>query len=159
MRSVNSPLPPAVSLASAAAGLLLALGVAGCAASKDAAPETPAAGAAQETKAMGQPGQYPAPTDQANMQAPAVPDETPFDEFDRAERELTSAVEGKPMVAEGMATGDKCTIVCKALASMRKSADQICTLDATRCTDARARLTKAEERAKGACPACSSTPT
>jgi hypothetical protein len=41
---------------------------------------------------------------------------------------------------------------------MRRSADQICNLDASRCTDARARLTKAEERAKNSCPACS-TPT
>lgn len=132
--------------------VLLAVLVGACAASKDAPPaESPAAtGAAQEgSPALA--GQTASPPDTPTIQSP-------FEELDKAEKELLRAIDERPTVAEGLSTADRCTTVCRALASMRRSAEQICTLDASRCTDARARVTRAEDRAKSACPACS-TPT
>ena len=131
--------------------VLLAVLVGACAASKDAPPaESPATGAAEEVSPTVA-GQAASPPDTPMTQSP-------FDDLDKAERELLRAIDERPTVAEGLSTADRCTTVCKALASMRRSADQICTLDASRCTDARARVTRAEDRAKSACPACS-TPT
>ncbi|MBL9025273.1 MAG: hypothetical protein JNL21_23975 [Myxococcales bacterium] len=135
---------------------LLVVVAGGCAASKEMPAESAAAGAAAEPATKTGPGR-PA-TGNAPPAQPELTNRTPFEELDRAEQELAGALERKPNVADGLATGDRCTTVCKALASMRRSADQICTLDAQRCPDARARVTKAEERAKSACPACS-TPT
>jgi hypothetical protein len=55
--------------------------------------------------------------------------------------------------------GDPCLIACAALASMKRSADHVCTMagdaDAT-CGSARARVQRAEQRVTAACPACSS---
>lgn len=54
--------------------------------------------------------------------------------------------------------GDPCLIACAALASMKRSADHVCTMagdaDAT-CGSARARVQRAEQRVTAACPACS----
>lgn len=53
--------------------------------------------------------------------------------------------------------GDACEVACRALASMRRSADRLCELssgDAGRCDDARARVTRAEGRVRDRCPAC-----
>ncbi len=54
--------------------------------------------------------------------------------------------------------GDPCLIACAALASMRRSADHVCTMagegDAM-CGTARSRVQRAEQRVTAACPACS----
>lgn len=53
---------------------------------------------------------------------------------------------------------DPCLIACAALASMKRSAEHVCTMageaDAT-CGTARARVQRAEQRVTAACPACS----
>ncbi len=139
--------------------LVVGAGFAACASKDSEPPKT----SASEPAAVAQPGQYQAqPGADGAAPPPATPDTggaaTPFEAFDQAERELESAFDGKNTVGAPLTSGDRCMTVCKALASMRRSADEICNLDASRCTDARARLTKAEERAKSSCPACS-TPT
>ncbi|MFO0587849.1 MAG: hypothetical protein U0441_09935 [Polyangiaceae bacterium] len=52
---------------------------------------------------------------------------------------------------------DPCLIACAALASMKRSAEHVCTMsgeaDAT-CGTARARVQRAEQRVTAACPAC-----
>ena len=54
--------------------------------------------------------------------------------------------------------GDPCLIACAALASMKRSADHVCTMagdgDAM-CGTARSRVQRAEQRVTAACPACS----
>lgn len=50
---------------------------------------------------------------------------------------------------------DACELACRALGSMRRAADRICSLSADRCDDATARLTRAERRVFDACPGCS----
>lgn len=60
--------------------------------------------------------------------------------------------------------GDSCSIACRALASMRRSADRVCELapsaspDAPRCDDAKERVTKAERRVRERCASCASAP-
>jgi hypothetical protein len=76
--------------------------------------------------------------------------------LDREEQLIESVLAGDPAVP--LAVGDRCTIICKSLTSMRQSATHICQLAADRCEAAQARVRKAEERTKDACPACS-TPT
>ena len=57
--------------------------------------------------------------------------------------------------------GDGCEVACRALASMRRSADRLCGLsaggDAGRCDDARGRVTRAEGKVKERCPACAAS--
>jgi hypothetical protein len=86
--------------------------------------------------------------------SPVVGTLLPADELDRAERELEGALAGKDAQGEPLSSGDRCTVVCKALGSMRRSADEICKLEPARCDAARSRVSKAELRAKDACPAC-----
>jgi hypothetical protein len=161
MRSVNqgSRGRPTCRLAAVAA-LGAAASLAACSKSQEpaAAPE-PATVTGQQLQ------QAPAaPSDAGAAGLPSQPGYAPnvgtdpYGELDRAEREIEAALLGNDTAGQPLATGDRCTTVCKALASMRRSADQICSLDATRCTAAKDRLTKAEERAKQACPTCS-TPT
>jgi hypothetical protein len=52
---------------------------------------------------------------------------------------------------------DPCAVACRALASMRSSADHLCQLSGDgdgRCDDARARVRGATQRVKSVCPAC-----
>jgi hypothetical protein len=52
----------------------------------------------------------------------------------------------------------RCAVACRALGSMRRSADRICTLtaaDDSRCTNARQRVTRASQRVERAGCACS----
>ena len=76
--------------------------------------------------------------------------------MDRDEQLINSVLASDQPVP--LAEGDRCTVICKALSSMRQSATHICQLAADRCEGAQARVRKAEERAKDACPACA-TPT
>jgi hypothetical protein len=53
---------------------------------------------------------------------------------------------------------DPCAVACRALASMRSSADHLCQLSGDgdgRCDDARARVRGATQRVRAVCPACS----
>ncbi len=80
--------------------------------------------------------------------------------FELAEKHTTFAIEGKTQLGEPLSAGtDRCVNVCKALASMRASAEHICQLDAGRCTSVKERVERTEKRAKDACPSCSNTPT
>ncbi len=57
---------------------------------------------------------------------------------------------------------EACSIACKALASMKSSADQLCKLSGEgdgRCDDARARVRGATSRVKSVCPACAAAVT
>lgn len=137
---------------------LLAL-VASCSARQDA--QSPPKYEATATTDAGQasphqqqyPQQYgvpsfalPPPTDLAGNEAA----------LDVYERELSAALD--PNAPVPLSEGDRCAIVCRALQSMRQSAEHICGLAQDRCEAARERVRKAEERAKDACPACA-TPT
>ncbi len=160
MRSVNQgSRGRATCRLAAVAALGVAASLAACSKSQEpaAAPE-PATVTGQQLQ------QAPAAPADAGAGLPSQPGYAPnlgtdpYGDLDRAEREIEAALVGNDTAGQPLATGDRCTTVCKALASMRRSADQICSLDATRCTAAKDRLTKAEERAKQACPTCS-TPT
>lgn len=75
--------------------------------------------------------------------------------FELAEKHTGFAIEGKSDLGQPLAAGaDRCTTVCKALASMRASAEHICQLDATRCNSVKERVERSEKRAKDACPTC-----
>ncbi len=55
--------------------------------------------------------------------------------------------------------GEACATACRALSSMRRSADHLCSLAGERdgrCEDARARVTGATSRVSAQCPACPS---
>ncbi len=73
----------------------------------------------------------------------------------RAEKQLDLALQGKDEQGTALDTSsDKCSIVCRALASMRESAKHVCELAADRCDAANDRVKQAEERARGGCPVC-----
>lgn len=141
----------------AGAALVAGIQLAACAAKRSA--DEPAAAVQKEmtpeaTGAPGFGGQQP-----QQYQMPSYDVSSAAADLDLAEKELDLALADKDAAGQPLATGtDRCTVVCKALASMRRSADQICGIDASRCADARARVMKAEQRAKDACPACA-TPT
>lgn len=114
------------------------------------APGAPYAGGTSAAQPAPPQAGYP----QAGSGAKATLEESRSD-FDKAEHELADALD--PAKAVPLAT-DRCTLVCKALASMRTAASHLCELTADdRCDDAKARLAKAESRAKEACPVCSAT--
>jgi hypothetical protein len=80
--------------------------------------------------------------------------------FELFEKQAGFAIEGKSQLGEPLSAGtDRCVNVCKALASMRASAEHICQLDSGRCTSVKERVERTEKRAKDACPSCSNTPT
>lgn len=61
--------------------------------------------------------------------------------------------------AAPMTQADPCLIACAALASMKRSADHICTMAGEKdaaCDGARGRAQRAQERVTQACPACAS---
>lgn len=84
------------------------------------------------------------------------------DDKDRARREveMRSPRKGEPRVNVGeqpMNSGGACAIACKALASMTRSADHLCSLAGdgdARCTEAHARVKSATDRVRSACPSC-----
>jgi hypothetical protein len=134
--------------------------IGGCSASSSKAPDT--AAEAQATAMPGPPGQlqYPqAGYPSGDAASPGVtyanPPGTPAGDLDRAEHALDLAIQGQDAAGQPLAAGlDRCNIVCDALASMRRSAEHVCQLDAARCDDAKTRVQRAEERARSACPVC-----
>lgn len=59
--------------------------------------------------------------------------------------------------ADPLALDQACTIACTALASMKRSADHVCTMAGDKdavCGNARERVSRAEARVTAACPAC-----
>jgi hypothetical protein len=48
-----------------------------------------------------------------------------------------------------------CSLACRALESMRRAAEHLCSLDpGARCADARAKVGRAAERVRASCPSC-----
>ena len=86
--------------------------------------------------------------------------------LDQAERELNQALpaggafasppSGQPGGTTPLSEGDACSIACRALASMERSATHLCELagDGAQCDSAKARVKSASERVHGACPGC-----
>jgi hypothetical protein len=144
---------PARRLAASTVGLALSATLAACAATSRQEAAAPAG------EAYGASSAPPAPAPQAQAQPgfeagstkPRTVDEA-LAALAKAEQELATSIDSKK--AEPLAT-DRCTVICKALASMRHAASELCELtDDGRCDDAKARLAKAETRAKEACPTC-----
>jgi hypothetical protein len=88
-------------------------------------------------------------------------------ELDRAELEVNQAFGGGSKPASPMSdprggtdlssgAGDACSIACRALGSMERSAARLCELagDGERCDAAKARVKSASDRVHGACPGC-----
>lgn len=66
---------------------------------------------------------------------------------------------GEVKDAEKLATPDACSIACRALDSMKSSADHLCKLAGEgdgRCEDARGRVRGASTRVRAVCPECAS---
>lgn len=156
---MNNPTLLESAQCSFALGALLAFaGFVGCAAAPAAEPQAAAPakdGAAQY--------QYPQPTPgtHANEAAPfpgvSSGQQTLQSEeasFEQADKQLGLALLGKSFDGQPLSADDRCVVVCKALGSMRSSAQHICSLQADRCASVQERVKGAEERAKSACPAC-----
>lgn len=140
----------------ALAALVLA-GTAGLIATGCSAKEAEPATVGGDTAMTGSPQQQPYPP--APPPGPAFARGTDLDqeqrELDDAEKQLDFALQNKTALGEPLDTStDRCTIVCRALTSMRTSAKHVCSLAAERCQSANDRVKNAEERARGACPAC-----
>ena len=110
-----------------------------------------------------------APTPAAQAPAPRAVESTKEGEPAAAPRDASSALAQfdqaeasllRTLAAAGgiSAAGGRCADVCKAIDSMRRAADGVCRLDAGRCPDAKARLARAEDRAKASCSACGTSP-
>ena len=122
----------------------------GCAEAPSAAKEASAPPQADATQGAYAPSQT-YPQQGVSSQRAATVDEALAD-LGKAERDLSESLDPQRAVPLGT---DRCTVVCKALSSMRASATRLCELTTDeRCDDAKARLTKAESKAKSACPAC-----
>jgi hypothetical protein len=154
--------PFAIHHAAAGAALLGFASLVGCA-SKPSMAEPAAPAEKQAGDAA--PGSYQYP--QQSAAAPQFPnvgstlnltqEEAAFELY---EKQTGFAIEGKTQLGEPLSAGaDRCVNVCKALASMRASAEHICQLDSGRCASVKERVERTEKRAKDACPACSNTPT
>jgi hypothetical protein len=127
-----------------------------------AAHPPPSAGATAASPAP--PADYAAPTTQQKGAGLGEEAEDPAQALANAEKQLEVALGGEAGVSDpgprpqpAPLGTDRCDVVCRALASIRRSADRLCELstdDPGRCKDARARVTKAEDRARGACPTC-----
>ena len=93
-------------------------------------------------------------------------------ELDRAEAELQRAFgnnraaekgadEASKPVQLGESPPDPCETACKALASMKRASEHLCSLAGDgdeRCSAGRDRLAKAGERVRGSCPSCALGP-
>lgn len=138
------------------AGLLVVGSVeaVGCAA-REPAPST-----AAKEEVAGAADAAPSESTKATTQMPGYPNISSADPaaaFDAAEASLNLAFDGKGENGVPLSTdADRCAAVCRALSSMRDAAAHLCQLDASRCEGVRARVTKAEARAKDSCPACAS---
>lgn len=128
----------------------------GCSSSQDPAgaraPEAAPAEYPSQSYQQGTAGAAPTTTAlPGTSQSAKTPDEA-FAALDQAEKDLTASLDvSKPVPL----STDRCTVVCKALASMKNAATRVCELTTdSRCDDAKSRLAKAETKAKAACPAC-----
>jgi hypothetical protein len=86
--------------------------------------------------------------------------------LDQAERELNQAIAaggnfanpppGQPGSPTQLTEGDACSIACRALGSMERSATHLCDLagDGEQCDAAKARVKSASDRVHEACPGC-----
>jgi len=172
-------------------GLVVALG--GCAAASSSSPSlaTQAAPGAYPADAAAAPSDSPAesapsagqaapPQQPGNQQQPGKKGEgldleaaDPARALVEAERLIEDVVsrrktaphsESGPPTKEGGVADGPCTVCCRALASMRRSADRVCELapsaspDTLRCDDANDRVIRAERRVRERCPSCAATP-
>ncbi len=136
----------------------VALAVAlGCAARAPSAPSKSEVNEATANQAPPPPTPgYPQAQPGFSQISPPLDVETHWSALDAEEKRLDLALAGD---ATALSTGDRCTVICRSLASMRTSAGHVCKLaDAERCRAAETRVRKAEERTKDACPQCA-TPT
>lgn len=93
---------------------------------------------------------------------PAPPAASPAPRQESVEkREEDTGSAGSPAAgssaAEGASAGSTCDLVCRALASMRRSADRICEIvgdEDPRCTQARGRVSDAAHRVESASCTC-----
>ena len=140
----------------AAAALSLGLfALAACGGGMEGAQSPPAPAAS--------PGQYPAAT--TMLDAPTTVDGAAAN-LERAEMELNQAISaegdfanpppGQPGRSTQLSEGDACSIACRALASMERSATHLCDLagDGEQCDAAKARVKSASDRVHDACPGC-----
>jgi hypothetical protein len=81
----------------------------------------------------------------------------PLRDLDAAESDLDRALSAARGIASSGATST-CESVCRAVSSMQRAADGICRLDEARCAEARARVVRAEERARAVCTSCPRRP-
>jgi len=161
--------------------LLVSAGLTACA-SRASSPEAPQAASATYAGADAAPS--PAAPEEKAAEAASEPkkeeprpapkrvlgeSDDPARDLAEAERLVEQSLARKTVGVKGDGgpteeTGDACSIACRALASMRRSADRVCALapsaspDAPRCDDAKDRVTKAERRVRERCPGCSATP-
>ncbi len=160
-----------------------ALALAGCSARVAGAPESPSAATQAYGAEATPPAAASAPANKAaeatSSQEPKKEEPLAVDEGDPvraladAERLLDETLSAKKTASvrgDGAAAPSKedsagsCSIACRALASMRRSADRLCELapsaspDAPRCDDARERVGKAERRVRERCPGCVASP-
>lgn len=129
--------------------------MAGCAA-KDAPPA-----AAPATEAV--PAAHDAPTTLMSPESPADAADDPEAALDRAEREVEAALGNGFAMAPGQeepqgqgTPGDVCATACRALSSMQNAAEHLCEIsdDEGRCSDAKDRVARAEDRVRARCPGC-----
>jgi hypothetical protein len=99
--------------------------------------------------------------------APRSPDRSPrapaqgeleeaHDSLAQAQHEVEAALLGGPQPGRvGQPIASDCTTACRALTSMERAAEHICTLsDAADCADARGRAQRARDQVIAACGAC-----
>jgi len=160
--------------------LLCGLGLVGCASGQREPGAAP--GSFDGEPAADQPSA--APPEAEGLRISETEDDDPRLALDRAEAELerilggerdyatpptatpadpeTTSVDsggesGRPAKRADALGGGPCHAACRALASMRRSADRLCAIsgdDEPRCGDARGRVERAEERVSAHCPAC-----
>jgi hypothetical protein len=146
--------------------LTLPLTMCGAAAPAEQAPSATPAGA-PATESAPAPGQYPqgtypsAPPEQPGYPAPsaatggAAPDQT-----DLAQRRAAARAELDRAQSDLDAAATDCAAACRALSSMERATQHLCTLasdpdDQKRCDDAQHRLATARARVKSSCGTCS----
>ena len=144
--------------------LTLPLTMCGAAAPAEKAPATPAGGAAPESE--GAPAQstypqgYPAQPGYAQPPPPAAaPSAGIVDQNDLAQRRAAARAEMERAQSDLEAAASDCAAACRALSSMERATQHLCTLvsdpdDQKRCDDAQHRLASARARVKNSCGAC-----
>jgi hypothetical protein len=123
------------------------------------APEAPAGGAYPQQQEA-QPGDSPAPRDEAYdgfAEPPAAEPAAPGGDKDDATRSVEEAsLELDRAASELSAAGTDCARVCKALGSMNRASERICALEpdassSSRCRRAKERVAEAAVRVRRSC--------